>query len=79
MIVAFRTRPPLDNEASDKFKPSDAYAAFREELKDEEEQVAAGEAEVEFCSGISVTSAEPGVFVAHVPGFKVRFIPASWF
>lgn len=70
VIVAFRTRPPLENEAENKFKASDAYGAFR---KGGEENQAPVEPAAEFCSGISVASAEPGVFVAHVPGFKVRF------
>jgi hypothetical protein len=26
---------------------------------------------VEFCAGITALSADPGVFVAHVPGMKV--------
>ncbi|KAJ7233913.1 P-loop containing nucleoside triphosphate hydrolase protein [Mycena rebaudengoi] len=57
VIVAFRTRPSLPNEAGEKFHGD----------PDAED---ASEAPVEFCSGISVTSAEPGVFVAHVPGWK---------
>lgn len=77
VIVAFRTRPPLENEASAKFKPSKAYATFRKEDGENgaEKRPAAlsnEEAEVEFCAGISVTSGEPGVFVAHVPGSKVN-------
>ncbi|KAJ7803795.1 P-loop containing nucleoside triphosphate hydrolase protein [Mycena olivaceomarginata] len=63
VIVAFRTRPSLPNEAADKFHPDpDAKDA----PVDEDGQLPA----VEFCSGITVTSAEPGVFVAHVPGMK---------
>jgi kinesin family protein 2/24 len=64
MIVAFRTRPPLLNEAADKFH---ANPDAKEALVDAEGQTAA----VEFCAGITLTSAEPGVFVAHVPGMKV--------
>ncbi|KZV91491.1 P-loop containing nucleoside triphosphate hydrolase protein [Exidia glandulosa HHB12029] len=56
VIVAFRTRPPLPNEAADKFKA---------EGGNEEDA-----AKVEFCSGITVTSNEPGIFVAHTPGMK---------
>ncbi|KAJ7820427.1 P-loop containing nucleoside triphosphate hydrolase protein [Mycena leptocephala] len=63
MIVAFRTRPPLLNEAADKFH---ANPDAKEALVDAEGQTAA----VEFCAGITLTSAEPGVFVAHVPGMK---------
>ena len=33
---------------------------------------------VEFCAGITVTDAEPGTFVAHVPGYKVRFSFSSF-
>jgi kinesin family protein 2/24 len=58
VIVAFRTRPSLPNEAGEKFHGD----------PDAED---ASEAPVEFCSGISVISAEPGVCVAHVPGWKV--------
>ncbi|KAJ7352329.1 P-loop containing nucleoside triphosphate hydrolase protein [Mycena albidolilacea] len=58
VIVAFRTRPPLPEEATDKFQthsdPKDASATQS----------------VEFCAGITALSADPGVFVAHVPGMK---------
>lgn len=64
VIVAFRTRPPLPNEAADKFH---ADPDAKDAPVDEDGQLPA----VEFCSGITVTSAEPGVFVAHVPGMKV--------
>ncbi|KAK7048332.1 P-loop containing nucleoside triphosphate hydrolase protein [Favolaschia claudopus] len=61
VIVAFRTRPP-PNEAAEKFHGDpDAQDAAETE---------AASAAVEFCSGITVTSAEPGVFFAHVPGMK---------
>ncbi|KAF7315964.1 Kinesin-like protein [Mycena indigotica] len=57
VIVAFRTRPPLPNEAADKFHANlDAEDASTET--------------VEFCAGVTVASAEPGIFVAHVPGMK---------
>ncbi|KAJ7049968.1 P-loop containing nucleoside triphosphate hydrolase protein [Mycena amicta] len=57
IIVAFRTRPPLPNEASEKFHANpDAEDAPTEPA--------------EFCAGVTVASAEPGVFVAHVPGMK---------
>jgi kinesin family protein 2/24 len=55
VIVAFRTRPPLANEATDKFQSQDSPATDI----------------IEFCPGITAISAEPGVFVAHVPGMKV--------
>lgn len=64
VIVAFRTRPSLPNEAADKFH---ADPDAKDAPVDEDGQLPA----VEFCSGITVTSAEPGVFVAHVPGMKV--------
>ncbi|KAJ7598750.1 P-loop containing nucleoside triphosphate hydrolase protein [Mycena floridula] len=54
IIVAFRTRPSLPNEAAEKFK----------------RDAADSDVPIEFCKGITVTSAEPGVFVAHVPGMK---------
>ncbi|KAJ7587026.1 P-loop containing nucleoside triphosphate hydrolase protein [Mycena floridula] len=52
VVVAFRTRPSLPNEAAEKFRAED------------------NSDDVEFCAGITVTSAEPGIFVAHVPGMK---------
>ncbi|KAF7305743.1 Kinesin-like protein [Mycena chlorophos] len=57
VIVAFRTRPSLPNEAAEKFhaNPDDENASTEP---------------VEFCAGVTVASAEPGVFVAHVPGMK---------
>ncbi|KAJ7708965.1 P-loop containing nucleoside triphosphate hydrolase protein [Mycena rosella] len=59
VIVAFRTRPPLPNEAADKFRAhADAIDA------------SADDGPADFCAGITVTSTEPGVFVAHVPGMK---------
>ncbi|KAJ7031001.1 P-loop containing nucleoside triphosphate hydrolase protein [Mycena alexandri] len=63
VIVAFRTRPPLPDEAADKFH---ADADATDAPLDADGQPAA----VDFCAGITVTSAEPGVFVAHVPGMK---------
>ncbi|THG94681.1 hypothetical protein EW026_g6839 [Hermanssonia centrifuga] len=72
VVVAFRTRPPLEHEAEEKFK---AY-----ETKDTPEQdgteassgpaTTEGSCKVEFCPGITVASAEPGTFIAHVPGLK---------
>ncbi|KAJ7273760.1 P-loop containing nucleoside triphosphate hydrolase protein [Mycena rebaudengoi] len=61
VVVAFRTRPPLPNEASDKFHRDDI---------DLDAETDGDAPTVEFCSGISVTSAEPGTFVAHLPGMK---------
>ncbi|KAF7376655.1 Kinesin-like protein [Mycena sanguinolenta] len=63
VVVAFRTRPPLPNEAADKFHVD---ADAKDAPVDEEGQVPV----VEYCPGITLTSAEPGVFVAHVPGMK---------
>ncbi|KAJ6507403.1 P-loop containing nucleoside triphosphate hydrolase protein [Mycena vitilis] len=63
VIVAFRTRPPLANEAADKFH---ADPDAKDAPVGDDGQLAT----VEFCSGITVTSAEPGIFVAHVPGMK---------
>ncbi|KAI0347911.1 P-loop containing nucleoside triphosphate hydrolase protein [Trametopsis cervina] len=53
--VAFRTRPPLPQEAENKF----SAAATEDDAE-----------ETTFCSGVTVASAEPGIFVAHVPGMK---------
>jgi hypothetical protein len=64
VIVAFRTRPPLPNEAADKFH---ADPDAEDTPLDDAGQLAP----VEFCAGITVASAEPGVFFAHVPGMKV--------
>jgi kinesin family member 2/24 len=64
VVVAFRTRPPLENEADEKFTSVGESGS--------EEGRGRGREKVDFCSGISVPSAEPGVFVAHVPGMKVR-------
>jgi kinesin family member 2/24 len=60
VIVAFRTRPPLEHEAENKFHISTNADDGGEE----------GQAITEFCSGVSLANAEPGVFVAHVPGMK---------
>jgi kinesin family member 2/24 len=65
VIVTFRTRPPLENEATNKFKGNPDQDA--ESVQGGGETVK--ELQVEFCAGISVS--EPGVFVAHVPGMKV--------
>lgn len=74
VIVAFRTRPPLEHEADQKFKGNAATTD-----QDAEDTTTSGEesvqddgGELEFCAGVSVASADPGVFVAHVPGMKVR-------
>ncbi|KAK0213292.1 P-loop containing nucleoside triphosphate hydrolase protein [Desarmillaria ectypa] len=56
VVVAFRTRPPLPGEATGKLKPTPA---------DGEDDVS-----VEAYIGITVKSAEPGIFVAHVSGMK---------
>ena len=68
MVVAFRTRPPLQNEAADKFKGNPDEGISESEAAAAE---ATEEFKVDFCPGISVPSAEPGVFVLHVPGMKV--------
>lgn len=52
---------PLPHEAEDKFKGEIADG----------DPTATSDVQDPFCSGISVPSAEPGVFVAHVPGMKV--------
>ncbi|KAI0684847.1 P-loop containing nucleoside triphosphate hydrolase protein [Cytidiella melzeri] len=68
VIVAFRTRPPLDHEAEQKFgvsHPDPEVATDYTAPGDVE-----GQPKFEFCSGIEAASAEPGVFVAHVPGMK---------
>ncbi|KAJ7289191.1 P-loop containing nucleoside triphosphate hydrolase protein [Mycena rebaudengoi] len=61
VIVAFRTRPPLPGEADKNFHAESDPSA---------DGVGSEAIGVEFCPGITVTSAEPGVFVAHVPGMK---------
>lgn len=66
VVVAFRTRPPLPGEAATKFNVEDATGFGGPDPSDENKAPS-----VEFCPGITVTSAEPGVFVAHVPGMKV--------
>lgn len=70
VIVAFRTRPPLENEAADKFKGSlvkdhQPTGSMTEEIE------GSNEINVDFCPGISIPSVEPGIFIAHVPGMKV--------
>lgn len=77
VIVAFRTRPPLENEARNKFE-GDAKLKFEDEMNGVVDGVAGSEANtpivVDFCPGISVRNAEPGLVVAHVPGMKVRWL-----
>jgi kinesin family member 2/24 len=74
VIVAFRTRPPLENEAANKFKGN----------PDQDAESGAGGAEtvkelgIEFCAGISLPNSEAGVFVAHVPGMKVSLLCISF-
>lgn len=70
VIVAFRTRPPLEHEAEQKFN-----ANIDDSKQEHPDDNAVQKEELEFCSGISVGNADPGVFVAHVPGMKVRLIP----
>lgn len=63
IFVAFRTRPPVDEEANEKFA-----------LPQSAEESNSGNATVQgsaFCYGSTATSAEPGKMVAHVPGMKV--------
>lgn len=69
IVVAFRTRPPLPNEAQEKF-----HASESKEEDTPEGQTTAELSKVEFCSGVTAASAEPGTFVCHVPGFKVRTV-----
>ena len=97
VVVAFRTRPPLEDEAAAKFHGYEGRdeAAGHDKGRDgekdgkgDEENVKAAvkdaqnegghEEKVEFCAGITVTDAEPGTFVAHVPGYKVRFSFSSF-
>ncbi|KAJ7104233.1 P-loop containing nucleoside triphosphate hydrolase protein [Mycena belliarum] len=63
VIVAFRTRPPLANETTDKFH---ADPDVRDAIVDEAGKIPP----VQFCAGITVASVEPGVFFAHIPGMK---------
>ena len=80
IVVAFRTRPPLPDEAEQKFHVANAVdqdvsAADPQEGKDED---ATEPERVEFCPGVTVKSAEPGTFVAHVPGWKVGLSDTVW-
>lgn len=75
VTVAFRTRPPLPDEAEEKFQAYESKdeptAAPPDVQSQEGEGVPATEpVKVEFCAGVTVTDAEPGTFVAHVPGYK---------
>ena len=82
VVVAFRTRPPLEHEAEEKFhayEAKDAPAAPRpflhahhDENENAENDTPPEPVKAEFCAGITVTDAEPGTFVAHVPGYKAR-------
>ena len=75
VIVAFRTRPPLPDEAEEKFQAYESKGGPSSNTQVAEgalEGVPAAEhTKVEFCAGGTVTDAEPGTFVAHVPGYKV--------
>ncbi|PCH35714.1 nucleoside triphosphate hydrolase protein [Wolfiporia cocos MD-104 SS10] len=66
VVVAFRTRPPLENEAETKFAAAETQDAKTAEGAEEQ----ADTPQSAFCAGITVKSAEPGEFVAHVPGMK---------
>lgn len=58
VLVCFRTRPPLPNEATTKFgNTQDSHSET--------------DTPAEYCAGISVLNTEPGKFVAHVPGMRV--------
>ena len=74
IVVAFRTRPSLPNEAEEKFhaveKKEEAAAAEGQGTK-QAEVAAEQPVKIEFCSGVTAASAEPGTFICHVPGFKV--------
>jgi kinesin family protein 2/24 len=86
IFVAFRTRPPLPNEAAEKFTASEAeepvdstderaIPGATESIEEGLDKVIAklgvSEEETNYCRGVSVPSAEPGVFVVHTPGYKV--------
>ncbi|EJD50162.1 P-loop containing nucleoside triphosphate hydrolase protein [Auricularia subglabra TFB-10046 SS5] len=59
VIVAFRTRPPLEGETA-VFDPS--------QVADEQDEDSTPEAPTaEFLAGVTVTSARPGVMYTHVP------------
>jgi kinesin family member 2/24 len=69
VVVALRTRPPLAGEAARFSVPADAVD---DEATKDGQIVKEGDLAIpEFCPGISVPSAEPGVFIAHVPTMKV--------
>lgn len=71
VIVAFRTRPPLDGEAEAKFEADPNMVVKGTKDTQEASSTEGEQVKVDFCPGISVRSAEPGVMVAHVPGMKV--------
>lgn len=77
IIVAFRTRPPLPSEAEEKFHASEGKESSAAGGEGEGKAAAEVAVKVEFCSGVTPTSAEPGTFVAHVPGLKVRESPLA--
>ncbi|KAI0821443.1 P-loop containing nucleoside triphosphate hydrolase protein [Irpex lacteus] len=70
VIVAFRTRPPLEHEAEEKFQVSSVTEAPSAEEDINEHKPTDEAHKPEFCPGITLVSGEPGVFVAHVPGMK---------
>lgn len=72
IVVAFRTRPPLPDEAAEKFHTLETKEEAAAGDQDTEQSDATPElpAKVEFCSGVTAASAEPGTFICHVPGFK---------
>jgi kinesin family member 2/24 len=77
VIVAFRTRPPLDREFA-RFDQEKAAVEVQDGKDDGEEkkelpQVDEKLLKESYRPGISTVSAEPGVMVAHVPGMKVSF------
>lgn len=79
VIVAFRTRPPLDREFA-RFDKEKAEVGVQAEVDDGKEaapQVDEKLLKEAYKPGISVISAEPGVMVAHVPGMKVSSPPPA--
>ncbi|KZT03926.1 P-loop containing nucleoside triphosphate hydrolase protein [Laetiporus sulphureus 93-53] len=74
VYVAFRTRPPLENEFQANFATLESEDEENAEdptrWSDKGSESHAPEKFTIFCPGVTLTSSEPGEFVAHVPGWK---------
>ena len=70
-------RPPLEGEAKEKFIADPNFLVKKAKSSKPSENVKVEGNDKEFCPGISVRSAEPGVMVAQVPGMKARLLESS--